>query len=48
MEKDVLSRLWILRNYLGDMTSQEAMEFIRDRLNQSRSNEEFLISMNAK
>ena len=48
MEKDMLSRLWVLRNYLGDMTPQETLEFIRDRLNLTRSNEEFLISMSAK
>ncbi|NOZ46359.1 MAG: transcription termination factor Rho [Chlorobi bacterium] len=48
MGKEILSRLWVLRNYLGDMTSQEAMEFMRERLGHTRSNEEFLISMNAK
>ncbi len=45
---DVLSRMWVLRNKgLSDMNSQEAMTFLIDRLSQSRSNEEFLISMNA-
>ena len=46
--KEILSRLWVLRNYLGDMNPQETMEFMRDRLTQTKSNEEFLISMNAK
>jgi transcription termination factor Rho len=46
VDKDILQRVWILRNHLADMTSVEAMEFLRQRLAQSRSNEEFLISMN--
>lgn len=45
VSKDMLSRIWILRNYLSDMNSIEAMEFMRDRLNKTASNEEFLISM---
>ncbi len=44
--KDVLQKLWILRNYLGDMNSLEAMEFMKTRLMRSRSMEEFLTSMN--
>ena len=43
---DTLSRLWVLRNYLGDMNSVEAMNFLRDRLVKTRNNDEFLISMN--
>lgn len=46
VDKDILQRVWILRNHLADMTPVEAMEFLRQRLAQSRSNEEFLISMN--
>lgn len=48
MDKDLLSRIWILRNYLTDMTSIEAMEFMRDRMSKTHSNEEFLISMNSE
>ena len=48
LDKDRLSRLWILRNYLTDMTSIEAMEFLIDRLVKTESNEEFLISMNSQ
>ncbi len=48
IDKDSLSRLWVLRNYLADMNSVEAMNFLRDRLRNTRSNEEFLISMNDK
>jgi transcription termination factor Rho len=43
-----LNRIWILRNYLTDMTSVEAMQFVKDRLEKTRSNEEFLVSMNDK
>ncbi len=46
-EKSMLNKIWILRNYLSDMTSVEAMEFISDRMAKTESNEEFLISMNA-
>jgi transcription termination factor Rho len=46
LNKNVLQKIWVLRNYLADMNAIEAMEFLRDRLLQSRSNEEFLISMN--
>ncbi len=44
--KDVLDKLWILRNYLGDMNSLEAMEFMKTRLMRTASTEEFLTSMN--
>ncbi|WP_346857547.1 transcription termination factor Rho [uncultured Draconibacterium sp.] len=44
--KEVLDKLWILRNYLGDMNSLEAMEFIKTRLMRANSTEEFLASMN--
>ncbi len=47
MDKDTLSKIWILRNYLTDMTSVEAMEFLRDRLIRTQTNEEFLLSMNS-
>jgi transcription termination factor Rho len=46
LDKDTLSRLWVLRNYLSDMNSIEAMQFLRDRLIKTKTNEEFLISMN--
>ncbi|MFA6402486.1 MAG: transcription termination factor Rho [Salinivirgaceae bacterium] len=48
IDKDSLSWLWVLRNYLSDMNSVEAMNFLRDRLLKTRNNEEFLISMNDK
>ncbi len=44
--QDVLNKMWILRNKgLADMNSMEAMTFLVDRINQTRSNEEFLVSM---
>lgn len=46
LDKDMLSRIWILRKYLTDMNSVEAMEFLRDRLLKSQTNEEFLLTMN--
>ncbi len=48
LDKDILNKIWILRNYLGDMNSLETMEFMRDRLAKTESNEEFLISMNSE
>jgi transcription termination factor Rho len=46
LNKSILQKIWVLRNYLTDMNSVEAMEFLRDRLMQAKSNEEFLVSMN--
>lgn len=46
LDKELLNRIWILRNYLADMNSVEAMEFIKDKMRRTKSNEEFLISMN--
>jgi len=46
VSRDQLSRIWVLRNYLTDMNPVEAMEFMREKLNKTQSNEEFLISMN--
>ena len=43
---EYVNRVWILRNHLADMTSLEAMEFMKSRLEKTRDNEEFLISMN--
>lgn len=46
MDKDELSRVWILRKFMSDMNSTEAMEFLLSRMKGTRNNEEFLISMN--
>jgi len=47
VDKDMLQRIWILRNHLADMNPIEAMEFIKDKITYTKSNEEFLISMNS-
>ncbi|HPH82229.1 MAG TPA: transcription termination factor Rho [Flavobacteriales bacterium] len=46
VDKETLQRMWILRNHLSDMNTVEAMEFIRQQMNGTISNEEFLIAMN--
>jgi transcription termination factor Rho len=48
LNKNFLNKIWILRKYLTDMNSIEAMEFLRERLAKTESNEEFLISMNGE
>ena len=47
LDKEMLSKIWVLRNYLTDMNSVEAMQFLRDRLLKTKTNEEFIISMNS-
>lgn len=46
LDKDTLSKMWILRNHLADMTSEEAMKFLLNQMKGTRSNEEFLLMMN--
>jgi transcription termination factor Rho len=46
MEADELQRVWILRKFMADMNSVEAMEFLQSRMKGTRNNEEFLLSMN--
>jgi transcription termination factor Rho len=46
LDETTIQRMWVLRKYLADMNPVEAMEFINDRVKQTRNNEEFLISMN--
>jgi len=47
MDRDELSRVWILRKFMADMTSIEAMDFLIDRISKTKDNNEFLISMNS-
>lgn len=47
LDKEALQRIWILRNHLADMNTIEAMEFMRDKMRFTLTNEEFLISMNS-
>lgn len=46
MDKEELQRIWILRKHMNDMNSIEAMEFLKDRMRFTKSNAEFLASMN--
>ncbi len=46
LDENTLQRMWVMRKYLADMNPVEAMEFINDRIKQTRNNEEFLLSMN--
>ena len=47
LDKTTLDRMWILRKYLSDMNPIEAMDFVKDRLEKTKDNEEFLMSMNS-
>jgi len=46
VDKETLQRIWILRKHLTDMNTVEAMEFLKQQMAHTKSNEEFLISMN--
>jgi transcription termination factor Rho len=47
LDQTTLDRMWILRKYLSDMNPIEAMEFVKDRLENTQDNAEFLASMNS-
>ena len=46
MGKEELQRIWILRKFMADMNSQEAMQFLLEKIKGTRNNAEFLVSMN--
>ncbi|MBU2973784.1 transcription termination factor Rho [Zobellia sp. B3R18] len=46
LDESTIQRMWILRKYLADMNPVEAMEFIEQRIKQTKNNEEFLLTMN--
>ncbi len=46
MREDELQRVWILRKFMSDMNSNEAMEFLLNKMKGTRNNQEFLVSMN--
>ncbi|MDR1543717.1 MAG: transcription termination factor Rho [Prevotellaceae bacterium] len=46
LDNATLNRMWVLRRYLSDMNSVEAMEFLKERLERTENNMEFLLSMN--
>jgi transcription termination factor Rho len=43
---ETLQRVWVLRNHLADMNTIEAMEFIKDKMEKTKNNEEFFLFMN--
>lgn len=45
--KELTQKIWVLRNHLADMTAVESIEFMRDRLLRTETNEEFIITMNS-
>lgn len=45
LDPEIINRMWILRGFLADMTPIEAMEFMKSRLPLTKTNEEFLLSM---
>ena len=45
LPQDTLNKMWIIRRFLSDRTSVEAMEFVKDRMERTRDNEEFLVTM---
>jgi transcription termination factor Rho len=47
LDETTLNRMWILRKYLSDMNPIEAMDFTKSRLENTRNNDEFLMSMNS-
>lgn len=47
VSRDVLQRIWLMRKFIADMNPVEAMEFMKERMEGTLSNEEFLVSMNS-
>ena len=47
LDEQTLNRMWVLRKYLSDMNPIEAMTFLKGQLDNTRNNEEFLMSMNS-
>ena len=47
IDKEVLQRIWLMRKFIADMNPVEAMEFMKDRISNTESNEEFLVTMNS-
>lgn len=46
LSKEVISRMYVLRNHIADMTAEEAMNFLMQNMKGTKSNEEFLVAMN--
>lgn len=48
VERDILSRMWVLRRVLDPMGTAESMDFLLDRLRSSKNNKDFFNSMNSR
>ncbi len=46
LTREVMNRTWVMRKYLSEMTTVEAMEFLQKQMGMTESNEEFLATMN--
>ena len=46
LSREVMNRTWVMRKYLSEMTTVEAMEFLQKQMGLTQSNEEFLATMN--
>ncbi|WP_212113335.1 transcription termination factor Rho [Candidatus Shikimatogenerans silvanidophilus] len=46
LDKNILQKMFILRKYLSDMNSIEAIEFLKNKISNTKNNEEFILSMN--
>lgn len=46
LDENTIQRMWIMRKYLADMNPVEAMQFMEQRIKQTKNNEEFLLTMN--
>lgn len=46
-EEHTLNRMWVLRNHIAEMTAMEAMTFVKDRMERTKNNEEFLLAINS-
>jgi transcription termination factor Rho len=46
MDKDELQRVWLLRKYMADMNPMETMEFLLSKMKGTKTNQEFLMTMN--
>ena len=46
-DENTLNRMWVMRNHIAEMTAMEAMNIVKDRMERTKNNEEFLLSMNS-
>jgi transcription termination factor Rho len=46
LDKDIHNKMWLLRNHINDMNTDEAMKFLLQQMKGTKNNEEFLATMN--